>query len=213
MGFISQDKGIKLSAVLTQKGREAMIKGGLEDFEIKYFSLGDQDVNYLVDVNLTSGLIPDLSGGANSAKSLAGGVSQRHTLYGGDKVGKLGTNLTIGGAISRVGFNSHKQTVKLTAGGTNLVKIPLSSVWPVVGGEQVKAYVLPISKGTSKGIYHSCKLKNNGIVAFNGKNEAYIELDLPQNVKSGDVVIEILPYKCPLKLTINRITVQVEGVN
>jgi hypothetical protein len=84
MGFISKNNKVVLSAFLTQKGREAMINGSLEDFQVKYYGMSDPDVNYLVESNLSSGLIPDLSGSHEGlVKSLAYGVTQKYTISGG----------------------------------------------------------------------------------------------------------------------------------
>jgi hypothetical protein len=90
MGFISQNNKVVLSAFLTQKGRENMINGSLEDFQVKYYAMSDPDVNYLIESNLSSGFIPDLSGGhKGQVKSLSSGVEQRYTISGGANVSQI----------------------------------------------------------------------------------------------------------------------------
>ena len=84
MGFIASSTTQTLSAYLTQKGREYILKGSKAQFTVKYFSLHDSDVNYYVAANivstnynnLPSGFIPDITGDIDECiKSIAAGVS------------------------------------------------------------------------------------------------------------------------------------------
>jgi len=71
MGYIKQSDNKKIYAYLTQLGKERFITGELEDFQIKYFSLHDDDINYYIaSKNISaatynipkSGFISDVTG-------------------------------------------------------------------------------------------------------------------------------------------------------
>jgi hypothetical protein len=74
MGYIQQSDTKKIYAYLTQEGKNKIITGDTIDFQIKYFTLHDDDVNYNVSskLNLTtyntlkSGFIPDVTGDNNN---------------------------------------------------------------------------------------------------------------------------------------------------
>jgi len=79
MGYIHS--GTTLVAYLTQTGRELLLKGDNSNFKIKYFALGDSDVNYSVEDKLEAGFIPDLSGNNNSCvKSLSKNIDIKNKI-------------------------------------------------------------------------------------------------------------------------------------
>lgn len=92
MGFVSSSPKIILEAYYTQLGRYNLINGTSEESMIKYFSINDPDVNYIVAVNnnendekniLPSGFIVDLTGDKNDCiKSVSAGISQKNYLDG-----------------------------------------------------------------------------------------------------------------------------------
>lgn len=70
MGYIQQSNTKKIYAYLTQLGKEKIISGDTIDFQVQYFSLHDEDINYIIasKTNGTtynipkSGFIPDITG-------------------------------------------------------------------------------------------------------------------------------------------------------
>ena len=52
MGFIPQTNTKTLYAYLTPKGRQYILDGNQEDFQVAFFSLHDDDVNYYISSNL-----------------------------------------------------------------------------------------------------------------------------------------------------------------
>lgn len=71
MGYIQQSDIKKIHAYLTQKGKEKFITGDTVDFQVAYFSLHDEDVNYKIASQLISastyntlksGFISDITG-------------------------------------------------------------------------------------------------------------------------------------------------------
>jgi hypothetical protein len=71
MGYIQQSDTKKIYAYLTQIGKERFITGELVDFQVKYFSLHDDDINYYISAqNISastyntpkSGFISDITG-------------------------------------------------------------------------------------------------------------------------------------------------------
>ena len=70
MGFVPSSSTVQLYAYFTQYARDRVINGTKEDVQARYFSLHDDDVNYLVTSNsdgttnqpLTSGFVPDITG-------------------------------------------------------------------------------------------------------------------------------------------------------
>ena len=135
MAFIAQTNTKTLYAYLTPKGRQYILDGDKEDFQIAYFSLHDDDVNYQISSNISagttyytlqSGFIPDITGdNDNCIKSIAKGttVNMQSTLFATDNtnsVGKIGSNgdinqrnLTFGipnlnlGLLENVGSNTN----------------------------------------------------------------------------------------------------------
>jgi len=118
MGFIPQINTKTLYAYLTQKGREYILNRDKEDFQIAYFTLHDEDVNYYISSNISagttyytlqSGFIPDITGDADTCiKSIAAGtgINTMSSLSGSTvidpvtgkpTVGTLGTDGTING--------------------------------------------------------------------------------------------------------------------
>jgi hypothetical protein len=85
MGFIPQINTKTLYAYLTPKGREYILDGDKQDFQIAYFTLHDDDVNYFVSSNISagttyytlpSGFVPDITGDADTCiKSIAEGTN------------------------------------------------------------------------------------------------------------------------------------------
>ncbi len=94
MGFISSSSTLDISAYLTYAGRKAILSGQTSDSQIKFFTLGDSDVDYNIAKEtlfgspnkniLTSGFVPDLTGDNNGCiKSLADGITIRYALQSG----------------------------------------------------------------------------------------------------------------------------------
>jgi hypothetical protein len=135
MGFIPQTNTKTLYAYLTPKGREYILDGNKEDFQVTYFTLHDDDVNYLVSSNISagttstyltlpSGFVPDITGDADTCiKSIANGtnVNLMSSLSGSTitdsttrlTVGRIGTDgnintrvCTIGASVSRINGGS-----------------------------------------------------------------------------------------------------------
>jgi hypothetical protein len=118
MGFIPQVSTKTLYAYLTPKGRKYILDGNQEDFQVAFFSLHDDDVNYFISSNISagtayytlqSGFIPDITGDADTCiKSISDGttVNMLCTLSGSTiidpttnapTVGPIGSSGTIGG--------------------------------------------------------------------------------------------------------------------
>jgi hypothetical protein len=89
MGFIPSASTIQLSAYFTQKARSKIADYKPEEFVVSYFTLHDDDVNYLLSDNvigqditggtlyntLPTGFIPDVTGDIDSCiKSVANGI-------------------------------------------------------------------------------------------------------------------------------------------
>lgn len=109
MGYIQQSATKKLYAYLTQKGREKIITGDTIDFQIKYFSLHDDDINYKIASKLItaatyntlkSGFIPDITGDIdNCLPVISDAINlERNQLVGVIQVPQLGdlTATTVG---------------------------------------------------------------------------------------------------------------------
>ena len=62
MGFVQTGNTIT-EAYLTQFGRDLLLSGG---FNVKYFSLGDSDINYTLKDLVMSANVVDVSGNNNS---------------------------------------------------------------------------------------------------------------------------------------------------
>lgn len=90
MGFIPSSTTQTLSAYLTQQGRKYILSGTKADFSVKYFSLHDSDVNYIIARNIVStnynnlpnGFIPDVTGDISECiKSIAIGIGPNENSY------------------------------------------------------------------------------------------------------------------------------------
>jgi hypothetical protein len=74
MGFVPSSSTIQLYAYFTEYARERIFNGEISDFQVRHFSLHDDDINYLVTSNsdgttnqpLTSGFLPDITGDIDS---------------------------------------------------------------------------------------------------------------------------------------------------
>jgi hypothetical protein len=118
MGFIPQTNTKTLYAYLTTLGRQYILDGDKEDFQVEFFSLHDDDVNYFISSNISagtayytlqSGFIPDITGDNDSCiKSIANGTrpNMLSTLSGSTvidpitglpTVGSIGAGGTVGG--------------------------------------------------------------------------------------------------------------------
>lgn len=125
MGFIPQTNTKTLYAYLTPKGRQYILDGNQEDFQVAFFSLHDDDVNYYISSNLSagttstyytlqSGFIPDITGDNDTCiKSIAIGtsVNMLSTLSGSTvidpvtgfpTVGPISSSGIIGGRSVRI---------------------------------------------------------------------------------------------------------------
>ena len=81
MGYIASGETLQVVAYLTQTGRELLLKGNKENFKVKYFALGDSDINYFVEDRLTTGFITDLSGESSSCiKAVATNVDIKNKV-------------------------------------------------------------------------------------------------------------------------------------
>lgn len=228
MGFIKDTAITSLWAYLTQTGRKYLVDGNKIDFQIKHFSLGDPDVNYLQASQpagdnfntLPSGFVPDISGiGDASLTGVAGGVAQNFTLKGGAAVGQLGTSGIIGDPITSVGFSSNTQSVFLnkTSTGYQLlsfdVLVKLSSQSPI-GAEGVKVFVVPPSQGTSNDLYHA--ISTDGIVqwdAIDGQEKPItinINLNKPEGSYKGKIVLKLVAYKSVLNINPTSSTMTID---
>ena len=120
MGFIPQINTKTLYAYLTPKGRQYILDGDKVDFQVEFFSLHDDDVNYYISSNISagttstyytlqSGFIPDITGDNDSCiKSIAKGTSVNTmcTLSGGTDIGPIGNDGTINGRNSVITIQS-----------------------------------------------------------------------------------------------------------
>jgi len=127
MGFIPQVSTKTLYAYLTPLGRQFILDGDKEDFQVAFFSLHDDDVNYFISSNISSstsyytlqsGFIPDITGDNDSCiKSIAQGTrpSMLSTLSGSTvidpvtgkpTVGPIGSDGSIGSRNTRLTTNS-----------------------------------------------------------------------------------------------------------
>ncbi len=89
MGYLASASTIYARAYLTGRGREYLFNNGnirfnnlgQDLFEIKTFTLGDPDVNYLTSEVLPEGGVPDLSGTYDSCLKTALDYEQRNLLF------------------------------------------------------------------------------------------------------------------------------------
>lgn len=95
MGFVPQASSINLYAYFSQYARERIFNGDVPDFQVKFFSLHDEDVNYLISKKiigadssgntiyntLPSGFIPDATGDSDSCiKSMVSKLQNENML-------------------------------------------------------------------------------------------------------------------------------------
>jgi hypothetical protein len=120
MGFIPQISTKTLYAYLTPKGREYILEGDKQDFQVAYFTLHDDDVNYFVSSNISagttstyltlpSGFVPDITGDADTCiKSIAEGtnVNLMSSLSGSSITDSITNRLTVG----RIGTDGNINT-------------------------------------------------------------------------------------------------------
>jgi hypothetical protein len=164
MGFIPQINTKTLYAYLTPKGREYILDGNKEDFQIAYFTLHDDDVNYFVSANISagttskyltlpSGFVPDITGDADTCiKSIAQGtnIDTMSSLSGSSitdpisnrlTVGRIGTDGNINTRVLDMGFVGSTNTIQggsLNASLTTFtVPPPQVSLFPPSGGDNI----------------------------------------------------------------------------
>jgi hypothetical protein len=194
MGFITHLGDNELQAYLTPEGRELLVSGNVQKSKIRYFAVGDQDINYLQasQPGLSgggfntppAGYLPDLSGDTEGkVRSLAAGVGMRSFLSGGTAVGVLGTNRQLGGKLSEVSLapsatGSFNTQIALTASLNQAQRftVPLAVVGGVVGGEQVRVHVVP--GATSQELFPYVSLTNAGILSWAAGEAAVKRLNL-----------------------------------
>lgn len=90
MGFIPSSSTQTLSAYLTFQGRQYILRGNKQDFQVAYFSLHDSDINYNIASNIVSanynnlpnGFVPDITGDISECiKSIAKGITPNENSY------------------------------------------------------------------------------------------------------------------------------------
>lgn len=128
MGFIPKINTKTLYAYLTPLGRKYILDGDKEDFQIAYFTLHDDDVNYFISANISagttstyltlpSGFVPDITGDIDTCiKSIAEGtnVNSMSSLSGSSitdttnrlTVGQIGTDGNINTRVLNLGFTN-----------------------------------------------------------------------------------------------------------
>jgi len=129
MGFIAENNTIQIKTYLTQLGRKYILDGNKEDFQIEFFTLHDDDINYQISSNIVdgfynttpSGFIPDLTGDDDTCiKSVAYGVEPNPDSYltgstisvnGLFSVGEIGTDGQINSRKVELGFNTNTTSV------------------------------------------------------------------------------------------------------
>jgi len=131
MGFIPQVSTKTLYAYLTPLGRQYILDGDREDFQIAFFSLHDDDVNYYISSNISSttayytlqsGFIPDITGDNDSCiKSIANGTRPNmfSTLSGSTVIDPATGKLTVG-TIGINGTIGARNTVIAGPANTNI---------------------------------------------------------------------------------------------
>lgn len=167
MSFIPQSATKTLNAYLTQLGRKFILDGNKEDFQIEYFSLHDDDTNYLIASNiisantyntLKSGFVPDITGDIDSCiKSIANAtnVNVNTTLSGSSiidtvtnlpTVGRIGTDRNINTRILDIGFTNTNDINFTNFNATQILPVSLS----LPSGETVSPTNLEITNSFFK---------------------------------------------------------------
>lgn len=74
MGFIPSGTSSAMTIYFTEKGVEYLLgkRKSPEDLIIRYFTLGDSDMNYKVTNSLTNGYVPDISGLSGTSVNITG---------------------------------------------------------------------------------------------------------------------------------------------
>lgn len=219
MGFIQQTGVTTLTAYLTQRGRQYLVDGNKVDLQVRYFTLNDPDVNYLVASEPTNvgfnivanGFIPDLSGSGDGLLStVAGGVGQSRTLQGGNAIGLIGTDGELNTPINSAFFPNTTQAVllnKRTTGFQQLsfdVPVSIATDSGLTGKEGVKVFMLPPSQGTSVDLYRASSV--NGTIAWGASDvlrktaTVNINLNKPVGSYSGVIKLKIVPNRCILDI-------------
>jgi hypothetical protein len=166
MGFIPQVSTKTLYAYLTPLGRQYILDGDKADFQVAYFTLHDDDVNYFISSNISagttyytlqSGFVPDITGDADTCiKSIAAGtnVNTMSTLSGSSildtttnklTVGRIGTDgnintrvCTIQSSISKLeGGSLNPASTTYTVSPFNVVIAPPSGDTVAVNGTEI----------------------------------------------------------------------------
>lgn len=79
MGYVSSASTVEIDIHLSSDGRLKFLTSGYTIF--KYFGLGDSDKNYLSDINLTTGFVPDITGDhLNCIKSVHEAANIKHYI-------------------------------------------------------------------------------------------------------------------------------------
>jgi hypothetical protein len=96
MGFVPSSSTIQLYAYFTQYAREKIFNGDEKTFTATFFTLHDDDVNYILSSKptittpyniLPSGFIPDITGDGNTCiKSLASGKYLNNNMLTGSTI-------------------------------------------------------------------------------------------------------------------------------
>jgi hypothetical protein len=186
MGFIPQINTKTLYAYLTPKGREYILDGDKQDFQIAYFTLHDDDVNYFVSSNISagttyytlpSGFVPDITGDADTCiKSIAEGtnINEMSSLSGSSvtdpttlklSVGRIGTDGNINTRVCTIGVPPSSRIIN--GGSLN----PNSTTYPaqfnvVISPPALDTIVINNSEIGNTQFYVEIKDSNGGANSF-----------------------------------------------
>jgi hypothetical protein len=217
MGFIKQSNTKTVSAYLTPLGRKYVLDGDREEFEIKFFSLHDEDTNYFISSNiisantyntLKSGFVPDITGDDSTCiKSIAKAseVNIDNVLFGSqnNSVGFIGTDGEINTRLCFLNLTSANPNLVLgnnvTSGNLTLNVILTSpDGTPVTSTEinNVQFYLNIIPQNVRVGV--------NGGTQRNNVNIQPVLI----NITSTTTVIQ-LSYTSDLPVSINNTTIPV----
>jgi hypothetical protein len=194
MGFIPSASTKTLTAYLTQIGRQYILTGNKNDFNIKFFSLHDNDINYNIssdfvdgDYNiLKSGFVPDITGDDDDCiKSIAQGiiVNPNTVITGGTNlnsvrpifVGFVETTKTSPQSSTNTSFND-TFNVSLTA--------PIGDNTPITSSEfQNTSFVITVLENSQfvKNIAINGVIGNSDIIKFDNNPIKNITLSFEKN--------------------------------